>query len=75
MGRQEVVNLSRDGKPVVVYIAAKKKCLTVEAFDDLRGVLAQVETGAQGLTGRSDWRGARTATVEICVLSRSHSGR
>lgn len=39
-----VVNLSRDGKPVVVYVAPKKRFLTVKAFDDLRGVLAQGET-------------------------------
>jgi hypothetical protein len=39
-----VVNLSRDGKPVVVYVAPKKQFLTVKAFDDLRGVLAQGET-------------------------------
>jgi hypothetical protein len=38
-----VVNLSRDGKPVVVYIAPKKQSVTVKAFDDLRGVLAQGE--------------------------------
>ncbi len=39
-----VVNLSRDGKPVVVYVAHKKQFLTVKAFGDLRGVLAQGET-------------------------------
>ena len=39
-----VVNLSRDGKPVVVYVAPKKQFLTVKAFDDLRDVLAQGET-------------------------------
>lgn len=39
-----VVNLSRDGKPVVVYVAPKKQFMTVKAFDDLRGVLAQGET-------------------------------
>jgi hypothetical protein len=39
-----VVNLSRDGKPVVVYIAPNKRLLTVKAVDDLRGVLAQGET-------------------------------
>ncbi|HWB16060.1 MAG TPA: hypothetical protein VG538_06605 [Vicinamibacterales bacterium] len=39
-----VVNLSRDGKPVVVYIAPKKRFLTVKAFDDLGRVLAQGDT-------------------------------
>ncbi len=39
-----VVNLSRDGKPVVVYIAPKKQFFTVKEFEDLRGVLAQGET-------------------------------
>jgi hypothetical protein len=39
-----VVNLCREGKPVVVYIAPKKRFLTVKAFDDLGGVLAQGET-------------------------------
>ena len=38
-----VVNLSREGKPVVVYIAPKKQFITVKAFDDLKGVLAQGE--------------------------------
>lgn len=41
-----VVNLSRVGKPVVVYIAPKKQFLTVKAFDDLRGVLALGESGS-----------------------------
>ena len=36
--------VSRDGKPVVVYVAPKKQFMTVKAFDDLRGVLAQGET-------------------------------
>jgi hypothetical protein len=39
-----VVNLSRDGKPVVVYIAPTKQFITVKALDDLRGVLSQGET-------------------------------
>lgn len=39
-----VVNLSRDGKPVVVYIAPKKQFITVKVFGDLRGVLSQGET-------------------------------
>jgi hypothetical protein len=39
-----VVNLSRDGKPVVVYIAPKKQFITVKVLDDLRGVLSQGET-------------------------------
>ena len=38
-----VVNLSRDGKPVVVYIAPKKQFVTVKVYDDLKGVLAQGE--------------------------------
>lgn len=39
-----IVNLSRAGKPVVVYVAPKKRFLTVKAFDDLESVLAQGET-------------------------------
>jgi hypothetical protein len=39
-----IVSLSRDGKPVVVYVAPKKQFFTVKAFDDVRGVLAQGET-------------------------------
>ena len=39
-----IVNLSRNGKPVVVYLAPKRQFLTVKAFDDLRGVLAQGES-------------------------------
>jgi hypothetical protein len=38
-----VVNLSRDGKPVAVYIAPTRQFLTVKAFDDIRSVLAQGE--------------------------------
>jgi hypothetical protein len=39
-----VVNLAREGKPVVVYIAPKRRVLTVKALDDLSGVLAQGDT-------------------------------
>lgn len=39
-----VVNLARVGKPAVVYIAPKKRFVTVKVLDDLRGVLAQGET-------------------------------
>lgn len=39
-----IVNLSRAGKPVVVYIVPKKQFLTVKEFDGLKGVLAQGET-------------------------------
>jgi hypothetical protein len=36
-----VVNLSRDRKPVVVYIAPTRQFRTVKTFDDLKGLLAQ----------------------------------
>jgi hypothetical protein len=36
-----IVNLSRRQKPVAVYIAPKRHFLTVKAFDDLKGVLAE----------------------------------
>jgi hypothetical protein len=36
-----VVNLSRDQKPVVVYVAPTKQFRTVKTFDDLRDLLAQ----------------------------------
>ncbi len=39
-----VVNLSRDRKPVVVYIAPTKQFLTVKAMSDLKEVLAQGDT-------------------------------
>jgi len=39
-----VVNLSREGKPVVVYVAPRRRFLTVKAFDELGSVLAQGET-------------------------------
>jgi hypothetical protein len=39
-----VVNLSREGKPVVVYIAPKKQFLTVRAFGDVGSVLAKGES-------------------------------
>jgi hypothetical protein len=39
-----VVNLAREGKPVVVYIAPKRRVLNVKALDDLSGVLAQGDT-------------------------------
>jgi hypothetical protein len=36
-----VVNLSRDNKPVVVYVAPTRQFRTVKTFDDLRDLLAQ----------------------------------
>lgn len=36
-----VVNLSRDHKPVVVYVAPTRQFQTVRTFDDLRDLLAQ----------------------------------
>lgn len=34
--------LSRQHKPVAVYVAPKRRFLTVEVFDDLKHVLAEV---------------------------------
>lgn len=34
------MNLSRQHKPVVVYVAPKRRFLTVKVFDDLKHVLA-----------------------------------
>jgi hypothetical protein len=36
-----VVNLSRDHKPVVVYVAPTKQFRTIKTAEDLRGLLAQ----------------------------------
>jgi hypothetical protein len=36
-----VVNLSRDSKPVVVYFAPTKQFRTIKTADDLRDLLAQ----------------------------------
>ena len=36
-----VVNLSRDHKPVVVYVAPTKQFRTIKTFEDLKGLLAQ----------------------------------
>ena len=36
-----VVNLSRDHKPVVVYVAPTREFRTIKTFDDLKGLLAQ----------------------------------
>jgi hypothetical protein len=36
-----VVNLSRDHKPVVVYVAPTRQFQTVKSFDDLRDLLAE----------------------------------
>ena len=36
-----VVNLSRDHKPVVVYIAPTSQFRTIKTFEDLKGLLAQ----------------------------------
>jgi hypothetical protein len=36
-----VVNLSRDHKPVVVYIGPTKQFRTIKSLDDLKGLLAQ----------------------------------
>jgi hypothetical protein len=35
-----VVNLSRHHKPVVVYVAPTKQFMTIKTFDDLKGLLA-----------------------------------
>jgi hypothetical protein len=39
-----VVNLSREHKPVVVYVAPTRQFRTVKTFDDLRDLLAQGES-------------------------------
>ena len=36
-----VVNLSRDHKPVVVYVAPTRQFRTIKTLDDLKGLLAQ----------------------------------
>jgi hypothetical protein len=36
-----VVNLSRDHKPVVVYVAPTREFRTIKTFEDLKGLLAQ----------------------------------
>jgi hypothetical protein len=36
-----VVNLSRDHKPVVVYVAPTRQFRTIKSFEDLKGLLAQ----------------------------------
>lgn len=36
-----VVNLSRNHKPVVVYVAPTKQFRTIKTFDDLKRLLAQ----------------------------------
>jgi hypothetical protein len=36
-----VVNLSRDHKPVVVYVAPTRQFRTIKTFEDLKGLLAQ----------------------------------
>jgi hypothetical protein len=41
-----VVNLSRDHKPVVVYVAPTKRFHTIKTFDDVRGLLAQGESNS-----------------------------
>jgi hypothetical protein len=41
-----VVNLSRDHKPVVVYIAPTKQFRSIKTFDDIMGLLAQGDSGS-----------------------------
>lgn len=41
-----VVNLSRDHQPVVVYVAPTKQFRTINTFDDLDGLLAQGDSGS-----------------------------
>jgi hypothetical protein len=36
-----VVNLSRDHKPVVVYVAPKRQSRTIKSFDNLKELLAE----------------------------------
>jgi hypothetical protein len=41
-----VVNLSRDQKPVVVYVAPTRQFRTIKSFDDLKDLLAQGDSGS-----------------------------
>jgi hypothetical protein len=41
-----VVNLSRDHKPVVVYVAPSRQFCTIKTFDDLKDLLAQGDSGS-----------------------------
>jgi hypothetical protein len=41
-----VVNLSRDHKPVVVYVAPTRQFRTIKSFDDLKELLAQGDPGS-----------------------------
>jgi hypothetical protein len=73
----DVVNLCREGEPVVVSIAPKKHFLAVKAFDDLRGVLARGETESVGVTslslgftsGTDVWQTTRFGTTCRALLS------
>jgi hypothetical protein len=48
-----VVNLSRSGTPVVVYIAPRKQFVTVKTFDDLKGVVSSRKAIPRALGGLS----------------------
>jgi len=41
-----VVNLSRDRKPVVVYVAPTRQFRTLKSLDDLKGLLAEGDSGS-----------------------------
>src|SRR5260370_20060979 len=41
-----VVNLSRDHKPVVVYVAPTRQFRTIKSFDDLKDLLAQGDSNS-----------------------------
>jgi hypothetical protein len=43
-----VVNLSRDHKPVVVYVAPTRQFRTIKTFDDLKALLAQGDSDSVG---------------------------
>jgi hypothetical protein len=41
-----VVNLSRDHKPVVVYVASTRQFRTIKSLDDLKDLLAKSDSNS-----------------------------
>jgi hypothetical protein len=63
-----VVNLSRDHKPVVVYIAPTKQFRTIKAFDDIKGLLAQGDSDSvETIVGELHCMLRRHVPPALCV--------
>jgi hypothetical protein len=62
-----VVNLSRDHKPVVVYVAPTKQFRTIKTFDDLRDLLAQGRNESSAAVSVKWWKGSVASSSGVLM--------